>query len=164
MSKTERVQNQLKAYQGYLGEIGIQVTPKVAENWKEFIARINGKQAAMYYAAWYADFPDADNFLFNLCHSGSGSNRMSYHNADVDRLLETARSEVDYEKRVDLYRKIEKQIMIDAPLIAQHVNTFNYVFQPWVKGIEMSHLGATYLPFRKVWIDPEKKRTSQRPA
>ena len=43
--------------------------------------------------------------------------------------------------------------MKDAPLIAQHVNSFNYLFQPWVKGIEVNYLGAAYIPFRKVWID-----------
>jgi hypothetical protein len=43
--------------------------------------------------------------------------------------------------------------MEDAPLIAQHVNSFNYLFQPWVKGIEVSYLGEAYIPFRKIWID-----------
>ena len=43
--------------------------------------------------------------------------------------------------------------MQEAPLIPQHVNSFNYLFQPWVKGIEVSYLGAAYIPFRKIWID-----------
>lgn len=164
VAKTERVHRQLEAYRDFLGEIGIQVIPKVAENWKEFIARINDKQAAMYYAAWYADFPDPDNFLFNLCHSESRSNRMGYQSEEVDRMLEAARSETDYGMRVELYREIEKKVMYDAPLIAQHVNSFNYVFQPWVKGVEMSHLGATYLPFRRIWIDRDKRLASLQPS
>ena len=38
-------------------------------------SKINDKQAAMFYAAWYADFPDPDNFLYTLCHSNSRTNR-----------------------------------------------------------------------------------------
>jgi peptide/nickel transport system substrate-binding protein/oligopeptide transport system substrate-binding protein len=153
VSKEERVQSQLEAYRQYLGEVGIEVTLKVADNWKEFVQKINDKQAAMFYAAWYADFPDPDNFLYTLCHSASPTNRMNYQNSEVDRLLEQARSETDYEKRVELYREIEILVLEDAPLVAQHYNSNNYVFQPWVKGIEMSHLGATYLPLRKIEID-----------
>ncbi len=158
VSKTDRVKNQLQQYRQYLADIGIRVTVKVAENWKDFVARINSKQAAMFYAAWYADFPDPDNFLFTLCHSKSRTNRMNYNNAKIDRMLEAARSEVDYMKRVEQYREIQELVMQDAPVIAQHVNSFNYVFQPWVKGIHMNHLGSTYLPFRKIWIDSRQSQ------
>ena len=158
VSKTDRVKGQLEQYQRYLADIGMRVTIKVAENWKDFIARINSKQAAMFYAAWYADFPDPDNFLYTLCHSKSRTNRMNYSNAKIDRLLEAARSEVDYMKRVEQYREIQALVMQDAPVIAQHVNSFNYVFQPWVKGIHMNHLGSTYLPFRKIWLEPQQSQ------
>ena len=80
---------------------------------------------------------------------------MNYSNAKIDRMLEEARSEVDYMKRVEQYRQIQELVMQDAPVIAQHVNSFNYVFQPWVKGIQMNHLGSTYLPFRKIWIETQ---------
>jgi ABC-type transport system substrate-binding protein len=68
-------------------------------------------------------------------------------------MLENARQEVDYIKRIQTYRDVQSQVMHDAPLIPQHVNSFNYLFQPWVKGIEVSYLGAAYIPFRKIWID-----------
>ena len=78
---------------------------------------------------------------------------MGYQNAGIDSMLETARKEVNYMKRIDIYREVQRQVMRDVPLIAQHVNSFNYLFQPWVKGIEVNYLGAAYIPFRKVWID-----------
>lgn len=153
VSKADSVKSELEAYRKYLADVGIRLVIKVAENWKEFVQRINEKQAPMFYAAWYADFPDADNFLYVLFHSGSKTNRMGYRNPEVDRLLDQARGELDYMRRVEQYREIEKIVMQDAPLISQHVNSFNYVFQPWVKGVKMSHLGAIYLPFRTIWID-----------
>jgi peptide/nickel transport system substrate-binding protein/oligopeptide transport system substrate-binding protein len=158
VSKSESVQNELKAYQDYLAALGIRLVTRVAENWSEFIKRIDEKKAPMYYAAWYADYPDPDNFLYVLCHSQSKTNRMGYQNVEVDRLLEQARRETDYMRRIELYREIEKMVMKEAPIICQHVNSFNYLFQPWVGGMQVSFLGDAYLPFRQVWIEKIPKK------
>ena len=156
VSKAESVQQELQEYQRYLAEIGIQLVPKVAKNWKEFVKFINERKAPMYYAAWYADFPDPDNFLYVLLHSKSKTNRMGYHNPEVDELLEQARRETSYMKRVDIYRKVQNLAMMEAPVICQHVNSFNYLLQPWAKGVRVSYLGAAYIPFRKVWIEQSR--------
>jgi oligopeptide transport system substrate-binding protein len=164
VSKSESVHEELEAYKSYLAEVGIQLVPKVAENWKEFLELINQKKVPMFYAAWYADFPDPDNFLYVLFHSKSKINRMGYYNPEVDQLLEQGRKETDYLKRVEIYRQIQKLVMLDAPIICQHVNSFNYLFQPWIKGIELSHLGAIYLPFRSIWFDQRETATHQSKA
>ena len=78
---------------------------------------------------------------------------MGYNNPEIDALLEGARQETDYMKRINTYRDVQKKVMKEAPLIAQHVNSFNYLFQPWVKSIEVNYLGAAYIPFRKIWIN-----------
>ena len=153
VSKSESVQRELNAYKEYFKAIGITLIPKVADNWKHFIRLINEKHVPLYYAAWYADYPDPDNFLYVLCHSQSRTNRMGYKNPSIDRMLEEAREEVNYMQRIDTYREIERRVMAEAPLIAQHVNSFNYLFQHWVKGVEVGYLGAAYIPFRKIWID-----------
>ena len=153
VSKAESVQRELGEYQRYLAAIGIELIPRTAENWSEFIKFINEKKAPMYYAAWYADYPDPDNFLYVLCHSQSKTNRMGYHNHKVDELLDQARRETDYMKRMVLDREAQKLVMVDAPLISQHINGFNYLFQPWVRGVEASYLGAAYVPFKKVWVE-----------
>ncbi|QTA84290.1 putative ABC transporter, substrate-binding protein [Desulfonema magnum] len=152
VSKSENVRKQLEACQKYLAEIGIQIIPRFAKNWKEFIGVINDKKAPMFYAAWYADYPDADNFLYVLFHSRSSTNRMGYKNAEVDKMLEQARRETDYLKRVTMYRKTERTVMNEAPVLCLHINTFNNLLQPWVKGMEIGYLGAPYIPFRKVSI------------
>jgi peptide/nickel transport system substrate-binding protein/oligopeptide transport system substrate-binding protein len=154
VSKADSVQNELKAYQRYLADIGIQLVPRAANDWNHFMGLINEKHVPMFYAAWYADFPDPDNFLYVLCHSASKMNRMGYSNPQVDRLLNEARQEVDYMKRVGLYRSVQELVMRDAPILCQHINSFNYLFHPKIKGVELNHLGATYIPYRKVWIDP----------
>ncbi|MBW1999837.1 MAG: hypothetical protein JRJ29_17980 [Deltaproteobacteria bacterium] len=155
VSKSESVQKELQAYKHYLAQMGIKLVPRVAKNWAEFLKRINEKKAPMYYAAWYADYPDPDNFLYVLFHSKSRTNRMGYRNPEVDEMLERARREIDYMERVKLYRDIERMVMQEAPIICQHVNSFNYLFQRWVGGVKVSYLGAAYIPFREVWIEKE---------
>lgn len=154
VSKAESVQRELQAYQRYFAEVGVELVPRVAQNWAEFVTLINEKRAPMYYAAWYADYPDPDNFLYVLFHSGSKTNRMGYRNSEVDEKLAEARQETNYMRRVELYREIERMVMQEAPIICQHVNAFNYLFQPAVKGVEVSFLGAAYIPFKKVWLEP----------
>ena len=80
---------------------------------------------------------------------------MSYKNLEVDALLDKARTETDYMKRVALYREIEKRAMREAPLIGLHTNSYNILLQPWVKGVDTGYLGPAYIPLRKAQI---KKR------
>jgi peptide/nickel transport system substrate-binding protein/oligopeptide transport system substrate-binding protein len=153
VSKSDSVKKELLAYQKYLADVGIRLTPRVAKNWKEFVKLIKDKKAPMFYAAWYADYPDPDNFLYVLAHSQSPTNRMAYKNFEIDKMLEKARHETDYMKRVDLYQKIEQVVMKEAPVICQHVNSFNCLLQPWVKGVDVGYLGPAYIPFRQAQID-----------
>lgn len=81
-----------------------------------------------FYASWLADYPDAENFLYPLFHSdnfGSGGNRTSFSDADVDRLIELAQSEGDRDARIALYHEAEDLILELAP------RTFLFYGQAW---------------------------------
>jgi peptide/nickel transport system substrate-binding protein/oligopeptide transport system substrate-binding protein len=137
-----------------LQQIGITIELHTAESWKQFKAEILGKRpGAMYRAVWHADFPDPDNFLFTLFHSQSTNNRANYNNVEVDRLIEQAQHEIEYFKRLQLYRQAETLIMADAPAVNLVYYTFEHVFQPYVKGIEVNALGEPYIPMKKIWLD-----------
>ncbi len=153
VAKTQSVKNELLAYQKYFKEVGVELVPRTAENWKEFIRILNSKKVPLYYAAWYADFPDADNFLYVLCNSGSKVNRMGFTDPAVDSLLEAAREETDYLKRVSMYKEVEQLVKEGAPVISQHINSYNYVFNRDVKNLKISPLGMAFVPYRKIWLD-----------
>ena len=114
----------------------------------------------MFRYAWYADFPDPDSFFFPLLHSAGQSNNMFYRNPRVDQLLGKAREEADYAERVKLYREAERIVMEDAPWITQHNHIFEYLYQPYVQGVEVSLLGDRWIPMNKIWL----KRTSSEPT
>jgi oligopeptide transport system substrate-binding protein len=149
-----------------LERLGIRVELITAENWKQYETTVLGKRpGAMYRYVWYADFPDPDNFLFSLFHSQSSNNYANYSNPVVDNLLEQARSEGDYLKRIELYRQTEALIMADAPVVNLVYYTFATLFQPYVHGIELSALGQQYIPMTKIWIDatPQVSLTTAKP-
>jgi peptide/nickel transport system substrate-binding protein/oligopeptide transport system substrate-binding protein len=110
----------------------------------------------MFRYAWYADLPDPDNMLFPLFHASSPLNYLFYRNPQVDRLLEQARGEGEYGRRVALYRDVERIVMDDAPWITQHNHVFEYLYQPYVHGIELSLLGDRWIPMKRVWLEDHR--------
>ena len=74
--------------------------------------------------------------------------------------MDEARGEIDYARRVKMYRDVEKLVLHDAPWISQHYHVFEALYQPYVQGIEINALGAHYIPMKKVWL----KKTADRKA
>jgi oligopeptide transport system substrate-binding protein len=149
-----------------LERLGIRVELITAENWKQYKTAVLGKRpGAIYRTAWFAEFPDPDNFLFSLFHSQSTNNYANYSSPAVDHLLEQARSEGDYLKRIQLYRQAEELIMADAPIVNLVYYTFVTLFQPYVQGIELNALGEQYIPMKKIWLDatPRVSLTTAKP-
>jgi peptide/nickel transport system substrate-binding protein/oligopeptide transport system substrate-binding protein len=113
---------------------------------------VEANRAPVHIHAWYADFPDPDNFLGTLFHSRSRYNYTAYNNPEVDHLLDRAKAERDYLKRMEMYRKIEEIILEDAPIVPMVNHLFQTVYQNYVKGIEVNALGGPYIPMKKIWL------------
>jgi len=111
-----------------------------------------GKLPVFLYA-WYADVPDPDNFLFKLFHSKSSRNFFGYANPEVDELLVQARNESDPQRRVERYRRAEQLVLDDAVIMPVWHFTYERLFQPYVRAIEVNGLGDPYIPFRKIWLE-----------
>ena len=77
------------------------------------------RMPAMFLTGWLADYPAADNFLFDLFYSSmsASSAGTSYSNEDVDRLLALARSTSDVRRHEDLNHRAAAQIMADLPVV-----------------------------------------------
>ena len=93
----------------------------------------------LFIKDWYADYPDAENFLYPLLHSanrGVGGNVSYYFNAQFDSLVTLARREPDEAKRVELYRLADQIAFRDAPMIFLWFYSELYAVQPWLKGFE----------------------------
>ena len=96
--------------------LGIRVDIQQTE-WATFLQDLHQRRFQMFTVAWGADYPDPENFLDILFHSGSSNNHMAYNSPEVDALLEEARVEPNQTTRYNLYNRIEQMIIDDAPWV-----------------------------------------------
>ncbi len=150
--KAEVAQKELEIVKSNLASIGINLQIRTETNWKKFEEMMTFYKTPMFRYAWYADFPDPDNFLGILFHSKSQYNYMAYDNPEVDRLLDRAREERDYLRRMQMYRKVEEIVLEDAPIVPTINHIFQQTYQPNVRGVEVNALGGPYIPMKKIWL------------
>jgi peptide/nickel transport system substrate-binding protein/oligopeptide transport system substrate-binding protein len=139
-----------------LDAVGVRAEFRYVTDWPQFLRMMTDGQFPVYQHAWLADVPDPDNFLFKLFHSRSPRNYTGYSNPQLDALLQRARNESDGQRRVDLYRRAEQLVVDDAVVIPFFHYTYERVFQPYVRSIEVSGLGDPYIPLRKIWLEPAR--------
>lgn len=155
VSKAASTKAELGAYQEYLAKIGVKVEVHYESDWPTYVRMLDQGKLPMFRLSWSARIPDPDDFLSDQLHSGGPNNWSFYRNPQVDQLLEQARKEFDYQRRIALYRDIERIVMDDAPWITQHYHVFERLYQPYVNGVQISFLGDWAVPMKKIWL---KKR------
>ena len=134
-SQDETISRLAQAAQGYLGEGGFRVKLVQREASSVREASRNG-EADLVLKTWYADYPDAEAFLFPLLHSsntGVGGNVEFYRSPRFDAIVDSARRELNDPRRAELYRRADSLAFVEAP----HVNLFHYnellAVQPWIR-------------------------------
>jgi oligopeptide transport system substrate-binding protein len=93
-------------------ELGLQVRLDVIDP-DVFIRTVSQKKGQVVNNGWCADYPDPQNFLEILFHTGNEFNFAGYSNPQVDQLLDQAGVELDPQKRLEMYQKIEKSLLED---------------------------------------------------
>ena len=136
-----------------LAAVGATAEFQYLTNWPAFSKMVDDGKLPVFLYAWYADVPDPDNFLAKLFHSRGRNNFFGYSNPIVDDVLASARSVTDVQSRAERYRKAERLILDDAPIMPFFHHTYERLFQSYVKGVEVSGLGDPYIPFRKIWLE-----------
>ncbi len=98
-----------QSIQGYLNAVGIRTKLEQRDAPSAREAARNG-QVDLFVKTWYADYPDADAFLYPLLHSeskGVGGNYSFYANPTVDSLVALARRTQDDAQRAALSRQAD---------------------------------------------------------
>jgi peptide/nickel transport system substrate-binding protein/oligopeptide transport system substrate-binding protein len=150
--KPPDVEREHQAIKSYLANVGVQLELHYNTNWPEFKAATQDGKYQIFRWGWVADVPEPDNFLYNLFHSQGSTNLTRYQNPRVDRLLDRARAESNYLKRVETYREVERLVMEDSPVLPLSYYTYERLFQPYVHSVEVNALGDPYIPMRKIWL------------
>jgi ABC-type transport system substrate-binding protein len=124
---TEAIQAQLKA-------VGIRV--KIIRNdWNLYSKAVTEGVPDMYYRSWYADYPNAENFLTPLFQSGVSLRRWTrYSNNKLDVLIQKIQS-TSHEQEHQKYIHSANSILIDdAPWVYLWHTRTAYISQPNLKG------------------------------
>jgi peptide/nickel transport system substrate-binding protein/oligopeptide transport system substrate-binding protein len=128
-----------EAIQAQLGEAGIRATLVQREAAAMRAAARNG-ETDLVLKDWYADYPDAENFLYPLLHGDNagqnGANVSFYADPRYDSLVSAARVEADSARRVALYREADALAFADAPMAFLFFYNDLYALQPWIRGFE----------------------------
>ncbi len=100
-------------------EVGVQLDIKTFE-FATFFADVQKGAFQLYSLRWIGGNNDPDIFQY-VFHSQftppKGANRGYYDNPEVDRLIDTARSEIDQQKRKRLYLQLQQILAQDLPYI-----------------------------------------------
>lgn len=130
----------------FMSRIGLQINLSY-NNGPAFFEKLERKQAPLFFLSWLADYPDAENFLqlFYGPNASPGPNRCNYRNPAFDELYERVKVMPDGGERTDLYRRMSRIIVDDAPWIFayQYINVSlrqprfqNYVMHAFPYGME----------------------------
>ena len=125
--------------QSYLKAVGIDA--KLVQRDAPSVREASRKGSVdMYVKDWWADYPDAENFLYPLlatANEGVGGNVSFYSNPDFDRIVTQARRELDDATRVRLYRQADSIAFNDAPMVFLFFYNELYAVQPWIQGFQV---------------------------
>jgi len=90
-----------------------------AMGWTDMVASARSPQTVADFFCVYqtANYADPDNIAFATYHSSrnGGWQNPVYHNPEVDKLIESGRSESDPAKRAAIYEKFQELVVADAP-------------------------------------------------
>lgn len=109
------------------------------------------KNSDIFIYGWIGDSGDPDNFLQPLFNINNGTNYCRYHHPELERMMNEAVNIKNPTKRKELYCKIQRLIVDDAPWIFMYHITNNYVHGARVKGAKMHPIG--FYRFNDIWVE-----------
>lgn len=121
----------------------------------EFWQRVREGKVSCFRSGWIADYPDPDNFLYFLLHSAAQTvYGLGYRSEEVDHLTTEARISIDPEVRTQLYRKVEKLVERDCPLVPLFHERIHAASTPNLQGLRL-HQAPPQVRFEQLWLDRE---------
>jgi ABC-type transport system substrate-binding protein len=91
----------------------------------------------MWGGAWFADYPDGENFLQQLYGPNAGQgNHACYQSKAFDALYDRAVSMPPGPERSRLYSAMNRQAEVDTAWLTSAWRVRNWVTQPWILGFK----------------------------
>ncbi|MBI4308517.1 MAG: ABC transporter substrate-binding protein [Chloroflexi bacterium] len=133
-----------------LAKVGVTVNIKLVDGAVWFQQDTKGEFG--FRARGYSAARDPDDQLYTRHHCNAGRNSQKLCDAELDRLLDTQRQELDVAKRKDLIKQAQRRLMDLAPQVWLHTAVDYMPRQPWVRGWEPTEYDPFALP-ANIWVD-----------
>jgi oligopeptide transport system substrate-binding protein len=127
--------------QDWKRDLGVNVTVRFL-NIQAFQYNLRQEGDEMFAMGWVADYPDPQNFLDILFHSGADYNNSNFSSKELDELLDRAAVEKDYDKRISLYQQAEQLVVDQAPVLPLWFDRNYVLVSPRVQGFTIDPLGV----------------------
>jgi oligopeptide transport system substrate-binding protein len=123
-------------------KLGVAVEPVLLDPYEYLDQLYSGNTGNLFTSGWCADYPDPENFLDVLFHTGSQQNLTDFSDPAVDALLERARVEGDVATRLAEYGEIERQIVAGTPAVFLVHSLSAVLVKPYVENYELTPIGV----------------------
>jgi oligopeptide transport system substrate-binding protein len=130
--------------QDWRENLGVEVSVRELEP-EIFSYSLTEEADQMYVSGWIADYPDPQNFLDILFHTGAEYNTGKYSNAQVDNLLDQAGVEQNETARISLYQQAEQKIVDEAACLPLWFGKTYILVEPYVKNYTLDLQGVPTL-------------------
>ena len=130
-----------------LSQIGIKLKIEVS-TLATFKQNKANSKLTFFRSSWIADYPDAENYLslfYSKNFSPNGSNYSHYKNNIYDKLYESAISETNYGKRIELYKKMNDIIINEALIVPLYYDNVVHIFHKNIENFRSNPLNILKL-------------------
>jgi peptide/nickel transport system substrate-binding protein len=128
-----------------------------AKPWSDFLKDSAQGKEAMILIGWAPDYADPDNFMYTFYHSeGYYHPRLNFKDAQMDKLLEQARSTTDAAKRRQLYSQVGRRANQIVPFIILPMGTGFLPYNADLKGVEENYNSMNNGATGSLWKDLSK--------
>jgi peptide/nickel transport system substrate-binding protein/oligopeptide transport system substrate-binding protein len=134
-----------EAVQEDMRKVGVSVRIEKTD-WGPFLDKIYAGESLFHQSTWLTDYPDPDNWLFQLLDSGNfggKGNTARWANSEFDNLVRQAQTELDEARRAELYKMAEDIALTEAPWLLLYWKNSSTLVQPYVHGLSVTRLDRT---------------------
>jgi len=130
--------------QDWQQNLGVEIAIRQLEP-ETFNYHLKEEADEMFVTGWIADYPDPQNFLDVLFHTGAEYNTGNYSNPDVDALLDRAGVEPDETTRFNLYQQAEQILVDEGACLPLWFGKTYLLVKPYVKNYKLDIQGIPTL-------------------
>jgi peptide/nickel transport system substrate-binding protein len=137
-----------QGFQASLEASGFSVTPHSAPWRPTYVGKVDeGTAGDLNLIGWTGDYGDPDNFVGTFFNSRTAGAQFGFQNNSIFKLLDRAKNEPNFAKRVKLYQQANIALMKYLPAVPYAHATVALPAEKRVKGLIATPVGGVWFQF-----------------